>query len=399
MSDRATTTDAPRHPSTVTLGIMLILTLLAVIALGWLWFDRYAPVHFNTSKDANIDDARAAARIVPVLWLGVFLIALLWVLTWIRARWKLTLLPTAIGIIGVLALVLAGRAVWQAADAHQPIQVLTYLCEADSARITDRGADIPDGCELAPGPEAATIGTDADPAMEQPNKDDITANSFPDMPRGAYDAVLTTTVPPDTATALLVVETGDTIQPVSRMEHQEDTRWSGTIVLHPNLQTYIVLAYPSPYTPVPDARITFTVKTCSGTSLADFDASACRPTSLDGPFIEEVPLAETEAGLPLTQSIDDDTMTLSSLEARTYTFAPSIRGGTLRAGRVDMLVIPADDPQESDRNVLDPGSGTAMGSFTVEVDEDTGEIGYIVYVFDDGPTVASAAALPAGMRP
>lgn len=117
---RTTPATTPRRPSTVALAILITLSLLAVAALGWLWLTRYAPVHFDVGGDATISDARASAFIGPLLGLGVFLIALLWLGTWIRARWDITPLPIIVGMIGVLALVLAGRAARDVRDrSHQ----------------------------------------------------------------------------------------------------------------------------------------------------------------------------------------------------------------------------------------------------------------------------------------
>lgn len=373
-----------RHPSTVALAILITLTLLAVATLGWLWLTRYAPVHFDIAgDDVSIKDARTAAFIGPLLGLGVFLIALLWLGTWIRARWDITPLPIIVGIIGVLALVFAGRAFWQNLDASQPIRVVTYDCDADATRLREAAEGIPAGCEIAPETARTTLGTVDDIAMEKPDAGDTTAASFIDLPRGTYEALLATTGTPETATIILAAETDDGLRPVSRLEHEQGEEWRGTIALHPNLETYALLRYDSAYPAAPEATLRFTVQHCVGTSAADFDAGACEPASLTTEIVEILPPEDpANAGRPPMVAIEDDSLVLTNLEERTYTLSPSM---SLVGNGV--LVIPSEDTQTADRNILQQ-TGAPLGTFDVEVTGETRDREYTVYVVEEGVTFA-----------
>lgn len=379
----------PRRPSTVALAILFTITLLAVAALGWIWFTRYAPVHFDVGSGTDINDARTAALIGPLLGLGIFLIALLWLGTWIRARWDITPLPIVVGMIGVLALVFAGRAFWQNMDASQPIRIVTYDCDADATRPRDGAEGVPSGCELAPETAQTTLGTADDPGLEEPDADDATASAFTDLPEGTYDAVLTATGSPATATIILAAETDDGLRPVSRLEHQRGDRWRGTIALHPNLETYTLLRYDSAFPAAPEATLRFTVQQCVGTSAADFDASACTPAPMTTEIVEILPPDDpTEAGRPAMVRIEDDTLILTNLEQRTYTLAPSIE----LVGNV-LLVIPTEDTQAADRTILQQ-TGGPLGTLEIEVTSETRERAYTIYVIEEGVTFARVRPLP-----
>jgi hypothetical protein len=385
MTEHTPPATTPRVPSTMALAILITITLLAIAALGWLWLTRYAPVHFDVASGDNvtITDARTAAFIGPLLGLGVFLIALLWLGTWIRARWDITPLPIIIGMVGVLALVFAGRAFWQNMDDSQPIRIVAYDCDSGATRPGEGPDGIPDGCALAPEPGDATLGTLDDPAMEEPDDDDTTASAFTDLPRGTYEAVLTATGTPDTATVILAAETDDGLRPVSRLEHRSGDSWRGTIALHPNLETYALLRYDSPYPAAPEATLRFTVQHCTGTSAADFDSTACEPAPMTTQIIDILPPDDpTDAGRPPTVAIEDDTLVLTNLEERTYTLSPamSLVGNGL-------LVIPSEDTQTADRNILQQ-TGAPLGTFEVEITGETRDRAYTVYVIEEGVTFA-----------
>lgn len=380
---------ARRPPSTVALAIMITLTLLAVAGLGWVWLTRYAPVHYDIGN-ATLADARDATWVGPLLGLGIALVALLWVVTWALARWEITPLPIIIGMIGVLVLVLAGRAFWLSRDAVQPIQLVTYTCDADASRIRDSAEEIPDGCEPVPEPGGATIGTTGDRDMITSTVDDDRALRFPDLPEGVYDAILTASAQPDTAAITLAARTEDGVRPVSRLEHANGTQWTGNIALHPNLETYLLLMYDSPYPAAPEASLRFTVQQCVGTSVARFDAARCEPATMAVPVVEPVPArGEEDPGRAPFIAIRDDTLVMTNLEERTYTFAPTI--ALVGNG---ILVIPSEDTQTADRNILRQ-EGAPLGTFTVPVTGQTRERAYTVYVIDEGTTFASVA----GMRP
>jgi hypothetical protein len=371
-----------RQPSTIALSILITVSLLVLAALGWLWLTRYAPVHFDVG-DATIEDARRATRIMPLIGLGIALLAMAWLAVWVRARWEITLLPIVVGVIGVLAFVLAGRAFWVGIDAAQPIRILSYSCEANADRIEPGADGIPEGCAIAPEPGHATIGTGDDPAMEEPDDDDTTANAFTGLPPGRYDARLTLAAPDGFASAMLVAETDDGPRPVSRLEHRTGEFWSGTIALHPNLETYALLLYASPYEDAPDATIAFTLQQCLGTSVANFDVSTCSEAAVTTLLVEEIPPSdEASTGRPPTMEIADDSVVVTDLEQRVYTFAPAI---SLIGNEI--LVIPAGDDPAADRTILQQ-TGAPLGTFEIEVAEGTADLAYTIYLIDEGITVA-----------
>lgn len=394
MDERPPTDNATRQPSTAALAILIAVTLLALLALGWIWFTRYAPVHFDVGRNATIVDAEGARFVLPLVFFGIFLIALAWLLSWIIARWRITFLPIVVGTIGVLALALAGYQLWQAFNADRPITVTSYICDADAARVGARAESIPDGCTAAAETGMPTIGTVSDPAMAEPDETEGAAATFDDLPPGRYNALLTVSVPDDTAEGELVTEAGDGLRGVSPLRHQEGTTWSGVITLHPNLDMYAVLFYASPYEPAPDASIRLSVQECTGTSPANFDASACEPASLTRPVVEAIP-PEDDPGRPISASLDARGMTFTDLEARSYTFEPADR-------RATMLVIPAEGEQTASRNVLEVTGASPQGMFTIDVPPDAGEIHYVVYLFvDDSPTIATTgpAVMLSRVRP
>lgn len=383
MTDRATPATTPRHPSTVALAILITLTLIAIAALGWIWFTRYAPVHFDVGGNATITDARTAAFVAPLIGLGVFLVTLLWLVTWLRARWDITPLPIVVGIIGVLALVLAGRAFWQNINDSQPIRVVIYNCESDAALPRESRDGIPDGCEIAPDAGEMTLGTLDDPAMEAPDEDAEAAHVFADLPRGTYDAVLTASGNPDSALLVLAAETNEGVRPVSRLQHELAEDWRGTIALHPNLETYALLRYASPYPAAPEATLRFTVQQCMGTSATDFDTSACEPTTMATEIVEILPPGSgAESGRPPAFTIEGDSLVFSNLEERTYTLTPAIR----LVGN-EILVIPSEETQTGDQNILQQ-IGAPLGTFEIEVTGETRDRAYTVYVIEEGVTFA-----------
>jgi hypothetical protein len=156
--------------------------------------------------------------------------------------------------------------------------------------------------------------------------------------------------------------------------------------------------YLSPYTDAPDANIRLSVQQCTGTSLASFDASACEPMTPSSPVVQEVlPADEAERGRPIDISIEDGGIMITNLEERDYTFRPADMN-------TDMLVIPADGPQTTDRNVLEVDAASPEGTFTIGIDSGTDEAAYTVYLFDRAPTVAMhgslrEATIAAGVRP
>ncbi len=378
-----------RQPSTIALAILTTLALLALAGLGWLWLVRVAPLSFDIGN-ATLADARHATWLGPLLGFGVAVVAMLWVAVWARAGWEITILPIVVGIIGVLALVLAGRALWQNLDTHQPIRIVAYTCDANAARPSKSTTDVPDGCEIAADRGTASIGTAGDPDEETPDASDATANAFPDLPRGTYDARLTTTAETDTASIVLAAQTSDGVRPVSRLSHTSGDRWAGTIALHPNLETYLLLMYDSPYPAAPEASLRFTVQQCIGTTVATFDPATCEPTTMAAPVVETVPSASADdAGRPPAFAIEGDTLIVTNLEERAYTFAPAIR----LAGN-GILVIPTDDTQTADRSIL-VRDGAPLGTFSVDVTEQTRDRAYTVYLVDEGVTYASIT----GRRP
>lgn len=378
---------APRQPSTIALALLATLTLLALAGLGWLWLTRVAPLRFDIGT-ATLADARQATWLGPLLGLGVALVAMLWVAVWARAGWDLTILPIAVGIIGVLALVLAGRALWQNLDSRQPIRIVAYTCDAGAARPSNSTTDVPDGCEIAPDPGTASIGTANEPDEETPDTNDTTANAFPDLPRGIYEARLTTTAEPDSATVILAAQTSNGVRPVSRLSHTAEDRWAGTIALHPNLETYLLLMYDSPYPAAPQATLRFTVQQCVGTTVANFDVTTCEPASMSAAVIEEIPPSNADdAGRPPEMTIEGDALVLANLEERTYTFTPAIR----LAGN-GILVIPSEDTQTADRTIL-VQDGAPLGTFTIDVTGQTRDRSYTIYLVDEGISYAAVAGV------
>jgi predicted lipoprotein with Yx(FWY)xxD motif len=216
------------------------------------------------------------------------------------------------------------------------------------------------------------------------------------------DALLTTSAPSDTTSAILIAETDDGIRAVSRLDRVEGSTWSGEIALHPNLQEYVVLLYSSPYAAAPDAAIRITVQQCTGTSLATFDPSSCEPVTPSSSILQEVlPADEAERGRPVDISTEDGGITMANLEEREYIFRPT-------DPNTDILVIPTGEPQTTDNNVLEVDAASPQGTFTVEIDANSGtsmnEAAYTVYLFDRAPTIAMvhapyAAAMATGVRP
>lgn len=385
-ADHAPTTKSPRQPSTAALAILLALTLIALLLLGWVWYSRYAPVHYDIGPDTTITDAEGARYILPLIFGGIALIAIIWLATWLLARWTFTIFPMTIAAIGGIALLAALVGAWRGMSNGHEITITTYLCEDDSERITPLSSGLPDGCEAVPDVEGVTLGTTGDPTLVRPDASSNSLSRFSDLPRGTYSATITAQGRSDTASAILATETRNGIRAMSPLQHQGGTTWSGPMTLHPNLETYYLLLYPSQYDEAPNARIRITVQECTGTSLASFDASACEPVPLSGPVVELQPASPS--GRPAVTSLDTEGMTFTGLEQRTYTFTPELPDDALRTGRSDMLVIPADGPQTSDRNVLMLDPEHPQGAFTVEVSEDAENLDYTIYVFVENVTVA-----------
>jgi hypothetical protein len=385
-ADQTETMESPRQPSTTALAILLAITLIALLLLGWVWYSRYAPVHYDIGPDVTISDAEGARYILPILFGGVVLIAVFWLVTWFLARWTFTILPMAIAVIGGIALLAALFGVWRGWSNSHEIIVMTYLCEDDAERMTPASDGLPDGCEVVPDIQGVTLGTTGDPTLVRPDASSNSLSRFSDLPRGTYSATITAQGRSNTATAILGTETRNGIRAMSPLQHQQGATWSGPMTLHPNLETYYLLLYPSPYEEAPNAGIRISVQECSGTSLANFDASACQPIPLSGPVAELQPA--NPAGRPAATSLDTGGMTFSDLEQRSYTFTPELPVDALLTGRSDMLVIPADGPQTSDRNILVLDAEHPRGAFTVDVTGDEENLEYTIYVFVENITVA-----------
>jgi hypothetical protein len=388
----------PGVPSLTALAILISISLIGVIILGSLWLTRYVPVHTDFGQDTTLTDAEGARFIVPILFGGLTLIALMWVATWFRARWTITTLPIVMAAISGLALIATFYGFWQSRTNGHDIVVETYICEDAQDRPAPFNDSLPEGCEIAVNAQTISLGTADDPDLIQPDTPSDTIDRFSNLPPGAYDAQISIPGEPDTASVVLAVETDEGIRSLGALQHQKSGTWSGRIALHPDLDTYYVLQNTSTFHAAPEASITFTVRECRGVSLAAFDPAACDPEPFERPIIEEMPVPEEPRGRPLSIAIDGNGMTLTNLEARSYTFTPTITLASMTTRTPTILILPADEPQTRENNVLRPDEAV-FGAFTVDITGTSGPLTYNVYVFQESQTVALSADPLFDMRP
>jgi hypothetical protein len=368
-------------------------TLAALVALALLWATQWVVVNNPSDSSSTIDNAERAALATPLFWLGVTVLGTLWILLWRWLRWRHIAIPIAVTL---LAAALSGLLLWRSQTVDQPVSVTTYHC-APGENPFENGESILENCVPGAAGSQLTLGSFDDRDAFAPETTAGAVASFTGLPVGTYDGYMTSTAPIETASILLAAETDDGVRPL-RLFGLDDPfggearTWSAPVRLNPGTSSYLLLYYLSPEPTVPDARITFDLRQCTGTSPTSFDPAGCEPMTVDRWILRQVTSEPGPASFrePI-RTRDGDTVTYSNLEARTWRFTPIVGNQAITTSDYGFLVIPSDGPQTADANVLAISPESRQEEFSVEVTPDSGTIAFTIYVF---PSQNIYAAMP-----
>jgi hypothetical protein len=222
--------------------------------------------------------------------------------------------------------------------------------------------------------------------------DSITNNltrEFTDLPTGPWQARLTVDGPADTVTVNVIAERDGDPERIGSLQPYFDTesdqlRWSAVVPLDSDISRVQVQFVRSPNPAVQSARLRFEVRSCQGQNIRTFDASQCQPMDAGSPFIREQTPEDARTWRQLWVTREGESFVVANLEARTYTLQPDYVFIEQETQSTDVLIIPATMEQTVASSIAEPGAS----SFTIDIDPNTGELAYIIYVFPAGPTFA-----------
>jgi hypothetical protein len=373
----------PRHVSKLSVALLVMTTLAALMALALLWATQWVVVNIAADSNSTIDNARRAALATPLFWAGVTMFAALWILLWRWLRWRHIAILIAVTLIAATFTGLFG---WRSQIVDQPVSVTTYHCAPGGNPFED-DHNILENCVTGSAGSQLTLGSFDDRDAYAPETTSGAAARFTGLPVGTYDGYMTSTAPIETASILLATETDDGIRPLRLFGlddpfGDEARTWSAPVRLNPGTSSYLLLYYISPEPAVPEARIIFNLRQCASTSPTAFDPAGCKPMAADDWILRDV----TSGTDPATsrepiRTRDEDTVTYTNLEARTWRFTPNPGNQAITASGYGFLVIPTDGPQTADANILALSPESRQEEFSVEITPDSGTIAFTIYIF------------------
>ena len=361
----------------------IVLALAGIALVGFHLLDN--------ASGRSIEDA-PQTPLTPTLVSALgMLLAAGWALWLVRTRGSHDLSARIVSGIAVVLLVVTAFAGWQARGSERNLTIVTTTCNAESLR--NIGGDVRTGCSEDAVETIVLLGAVRGDQAWVP--DTITGNltrQFINLPAGSWQTRLTVDGPADTVSVVVIAERdGEPVRLGTLRPHYDAAtarlRWSGVVPVAADVSSLQVQFYLSPNPAVTSARIRFDVRACTGQSIRTFDAAGCEPMDAGSPFIFEQPPEGARTWRQLHVSGDGDSYVVSNLEARTYTLQPDYVNIEKTTQSTDVLIIPAAMEQVAANSITAPGES----SFDLQIDDSTGELVYVIYVFPTGPTFAHSA--------
>lgn len=365
--------------------IVVVLVGIGLIAMNML----------ETARGRHIEDAPQPPLTTLVVSAACLLVAAGWATWLVRHRGSRDLATRLVSGIAVLLLIVTPIVGWQAFSSERDLTIVTSTCNAESLRNT--GGDLRTSCTEAAVETIVLLGAvNGDKSWVPDTATGNLTREFHTLPPGSWETQLTVDGPADTVAVVVIGERdGDPVR-LGSLRPQFDAaserlRWSGVIPVADDVATLQVQFYLSPTPAVESARIRFDVRACTGQTIRTFDAAGCEPIDVDSPYIYEQSPEGARTWRQLHVTRDGESFVVSNLEARTYTLQPDYVTIEKTTQSTDVLIIPAAMEQVAANSITEPGAS----SFDLEIDESTGELVYVIYVFPAGPTFASTTGIPA----
>ncbi len=355
----------------------LVLVLLGIVLLALDMLARAGGRHIE-----DVPDPPLARTLVCVMAL---LVSAAWAVWLARERGMRDLSTRIVVGIAVAMLVVTPLVAWQELSSHRELTVVSTTCDADASRNTGYANCREEAVDTIVLLEAVDGSRTWVP-------DSITNNltrEFTDLPDGPWEARITVDGPSDTVTVNVIADRdGDPVR-IGSLQPSYDAesgrlRWSGSLPFGSDISRVQVQFVRSPNPAAESARLRFEVRSCEGQSIRTFDASQCQPMDAGSPLVREETPEDKRTWRQLWVTRQGDSFVVANLEARTYTLQPDYVSIEQETQSTDVLIIPAAMEQTAANSIAEPGAST----FTIDIEANTGELTYIIYVFPAGPTFA-----------
>lgn len=360
--------------------IVLALAGIALISLDLL----------EQAGGRHIEDAPQPPLTITLVSLTALIVAAAWAIWLVRDRGFGSIISKI--VIGLAAVLLMATPYlgWQALNSDRDLTVVTNICSAESLRNTS--SNLRNGCEETAVDTIVLLeGVETDDTWVPDETTGNLTRTFNDIPGGNVETRITVDGPAETVTVTVVAERDGkqvrlgTLRPHTDVE-SERLRWSGTIPVDEDMTDLQVLFFVSENEPVQSARVRFNVLSCAGQSESNFDASRCEPLDTGSPLVYEKAPEGTRTWRQLHVFREGTAFVVANLEARTYTIEPDYVNIEKTSQSTSVLIIPAAMDQVPENSVTSPGKS----SFDIQIESNTGELTYNIYVFPTGPTYAQA---------
>lgn len=367
---------------------LIVAAAIGTIVLAMLGIALIALDLLEEAGGRHIEDApQPPLTITLVCGLGL-LVAAGWAVWLARERGVGNLITRIVASTAVILLIVTPIVGWQAFSSDRQLTIVTSTCDAESLR--NRGGDLRNGCsDEAVDTIVLLEGVDGDTIWVPDATNGNLTREFSDLPAGNWEAKLTVDGPPETVTVGVVAERDGepvrlaTLRPYADPE-SDRLRWSGVIPVDGDVTDLQVQFFLSQNPAVESARIRFDVRECAGQNARAFDASLCEPMEANSPLVYEQTPEGARTWRQLYVTREGQSFFVSNLEARTYTLQPDYVNIEKATQSTDVLVIPAAMDQVAANSITAPGES----SFEVQIDTNTGELTFNIYVFPAGPTFA-----------
>lgn len=373
-------TDKPAQKSSLELVAAIGTILLVLLSIILLALDILARANGRPIEDVP------NPPLAPVVVCGMaLLLAAAWAVWLARDRGlQNTTTRVVVGLAAVL-LVVTPLVAWQEFSSHRELTVVSATCEADASRNTG----FSDCSEEAVDTIVLLQAVDGSKTWVPENITNNLTRDFTDLPDGPWEARLIVDGPADTVTVNVIADhDGDPVRIASLRpsfdEESDRLRWSGVMPFGSDISNVQVQFVRSTEPAAESARLRFEVRSCQGQNIRTFDASQCQAMDATSPFVREETPKDARTWRQLWVTREGQTFVVSNLEPRTYTLQPDYVFIEQETQSTDVLIIPAAMEQTATNSLAEPGAS----NFTIDIDANTGELTYIIYVFPAGPTFA-----------
>ena len=376
-----------KHP---TQPAYLLAAIIATIVLALAGIALISLEFLEQAGGRHIENAPQPPLTVTLVSLTALIVAAAWAIWLVRDRGFGSIISKI--VIGLAAVLLLATPYlgWQALNSDRDLTVVTNICSAESLRNTS--SNLRNGCEETAVDTIVLLeGVETDDTWVPDETTGNLTRTFNDIPGGNVETRITVDGPAETVTVTVVGERDGkqvrlgTLRPHADVE-SERLRWSGTIPVDEDMTNLQVLFFVSENEPVQSARVRFNVLSCAGQNESNFDASRCEPLETGSPLVYEKAPEGTRTWRQLHVFREGTAFVVSNLEARTYTLEPDYVNIEKTSQSTSVVIIPAAMDQVPENSVTSPGES----SFDIQIESNTGELTYNIYVFPTGPTYALA---------